>query len=361
MAQKKQELVVTKSNVLNDIIAREFAVQELRLFSLYLARINPMDVKTRILKLPLHEFYRIMDLNRVNAAYLKKVTGNLLKKVVCFAIPKGGYEQFQLFKECKVYRDPCDLDYYFEIDAHDKAIIYMFEYKRAFFKYKLWNVLKLESVNQFRMYEILKQFEFSGERIIYVDKLRELLGIEAKEYPQYRDFNKFVLKVCQKALKEKTDISFTYEPCARATGRGGKITALRFTITENKDYHSQINIAELIDEPDRHLAMLREMDSVDTIDFITEDVSFLDRLSILQVADGDATLVQTAYEMSKQNASSINNLTAWLIAMITKLKKGTVSQPVKLLKQSKFVNFEQTNQYDFDKLEKKEQDLYTLE
>jgi len=58
----------------------------------------------------------------------------------------------------------------------------MFRYRRDYFKYELWNVIGLDSVNQFRMYEILKEFEYKTERVINVTELRALLGIKEEEY-----------------------------------------------------------------------------------------------------------------------------------------------------------------------------------
>ena len=50
-----------------------------------------------------------------------------------------------------------------------------------YFKYELWNALCLKSLNQIRMYEILKQYEGLGRRELSVQSLRELLGIAPTE------------------------------------------------------------------------------------------------------------------------------------------------------------------------------------
>lgn len=48
----------------------------------------------------------------------------------------------------------------------------MFDFKERYFKYELWNALSLSSPNQIRMYEILKQYEKIGQRIIQLDELK---------------------------------------------------------------------------------------------------------------------------------------------------------------------------------------------
>jgi len=352
----KKKLMVEKRNVLNDMIAREFSLQELRLFSIYLGKINARNLTTRLVRLPLKQFYVNLDaLQTVRIDYLKTVTHNLLSKVVCFTDPVGGYQQFQLFKECRVFQDT-DGQWFFEIDAHDKALPLMFDFKKDYFKYELWNVLQLESVNQFRMYEILKQNEWCGERIITLNELKALLGIGEKEYPRWNNFRTWVLDACQKALKNKTDISFTYEPYAKS-GRGGAIQSLRFTISKNTEY--KLGRDYFMGDENLENVMLAELTArapdEPRLDFITEQIPAADRRAILQAADGDEAVVRTAYDMAKQQGG-IDSLTAWLINMVKKIRNGEISPPVKVsvtARQNRFVNFMQRD-IDFAELERLE-------
>jgi plasmid replication initiation protein len=177
---------------------------------------------------------------------MKNVTNSLLCKVVNVPDERGGFIGFQLFKECAVSNDD-NGEWYVEIDAHDKALPLMFDFKNRYFSYKLWNALRLRSANQLRMYEILKQYEATGERILSIVELRALLGVGKDEYSLYADFRKWVLVPCQKALAEHTDIKFTYEP-QRGKGKGGKIQSLRFIIEKNHDYVDQLTLDMYIEE-----------------------------------------------------------------------------------------------------------------
>jgi len=87
--------------------------------------------------------------------------------------------------------------------------------------------------------------------------------------------------------------------------------------------------------------------------FITEPITKANKKSILKAAGGDEAIVRTAYALKQ---GSIDNLTAWLISMIKKVKNGEVTAPVKVkaaARQSRFVNFEQRN-IDFTELERLE-------
>jgi tetratricopeptide (TPR) repeat protein len=191
-----------------------------------------------------------MELGRIDSLpkyikYMKSVTNSLLCKVVNVPDERGGYTGFQLFKEIVVSSDEQG-EWYVEIDAHDKALPLMFEFKNQFFTYKLWNALRLKSVNQLRMYEILKQYEKKGERNLSVEELKELLGIEKDKYPEYKVFKRDVLDVCQKALAEQTDITFTFE-ISKRVGKGGKIHSLLFAIKKNDDYRDITGIENYMD------------------------------------------------------------------------------------------------------------------
>ena len=244
----KKTHLVKKRNVLNEIRANNMSLTELRFFSIYLSKINPAKPdETRVVRFPLGDFRAIMELSsRLNIDHMKRTTNSLLGKVVNVPTERGGYVAFQLFKECKVDQEDGG-EWFVEIDAHDKALPLMFEFKNRYFTYQLFNALRLKSSNQLRMYEILKQYQTAGERVLAVDELRELLGIGKDEYSYYKDFRVRVLDACQQALSEHTDIKFTYAPHGKK-GKGGKILSLKFIIEKNEGYTDHLTLDMFIDE-----------------------------------------------------------------------------------------------------------------
>ena len=244
MAELFETAIVEKRNVLNELRSNNMTVQELRFFSIYLSKINPWDKSTRVVRFPIEDFQRIMGFGKLNIAQLRASTDSLLCKLVHIPDEDGrGMRTFQLFKECHIYQAD-DGKWYMEIDAHDKALPLMFDFKNRYFKYELWNALRLKSPNQIRMYEILKQYESIGWREISVPELRELLGIAPNEYDRWDNFRRKVLDSCQDALKESTDICYTYEK--GKSGAGGKWLSIIFHIFKNEDYIDQLTLSEFI-------------------------------------------------------------------------------------------------------------------
>ena len=255
MSKIYETAIIEKRNVLNELRSNNMTIQELRFFSIYLSKINPRDLSTRTVQFPIEDFQRIMGFGKLNLAQIRASTDSLLSKIVHVPDENGrGMRAFQLFKECHIFQDKYGR-WVLEIDAHDKALPLMFDFKDRYFKYELWNALALKSANQLRMYEILKQYENIGKREITVEELRELLGIAKNEYSGrtgWSDFKKYVLDSCQAALRELTDICYTYE--RGRTGRGGKWHTIIFHIKKNKDYVDPLTLNEFIDLQPRNAA-----------------------------------------------------------------------------------------------------------
>ena len=266
--------IVKKRNVLNEIHSSAMTLTEMRFFSIYLSKIHKdKPEETRVVRFPLEDFRVIMDLSsRLNIKHLQKATDGLLCKVVSLPIESEGgryrgYTAFQLFKECTVSQDD-NGEWFVEIDAHDKALPFMFGYKNRYFTYKIDNMLRLKSSNQFKMYELLKQYEGIGWRVFKVEELKNLLGISKDEYDgRWNNFKKYVIDACQKALVEHTDIKFAYASYGKK-GPGGKILQLKFTIEKNEKYSDPLSLEEFIDinkavDIDENIVDIWDMDEDD--------------------------------------------------------------------------------------------------
>jgi plasmid replication initiation protein len=292
----QKDYLVEKRNILNEIRANNMSLQELRFFSIYLAKINPRDLRTRTVRFSVTDFRKIMNLSKLKMEYMRNVINNLLCKIINVPLEGGGYVAFQLFKECTVSQDD-NKRWYVEIDAHDKALPLMFDFKDRYFTYQLWNALKLKSSNQLRMYEILKQYEKIGERVLSVDELRLLLGIQPDEYPRYERFRTKVLESCQKALLEHTDIRFTYGPYGKR-GKGGKIDQLKFIIEKNTEYKDQLTFEEFLSV--ENMADIYAEEVEDPMDFYASACQ----------GEFSTEEIQVLYNMTMQNIgyeSGVNN------------------------------------------------------
>ena len=60
--------IVEKRNILNEVRRTSMSLQELRFFSIYLAKINARDIKTRLVRFKLSDFQKIMGFGKMNIA-----------------------------------------------------------------------------------------------------------------------------------------------------------------------------------------------------------------------------------------------------------------------------------------------------
>lgn len=245
MPARIKNLDVQKKNLLNELRTQNMTIQELRFFNMYLNKINEDDLEIGTVRFRVEDFKAILELGRVDIERIKTVTDRLLSKVIKMTQGHGGRVGFQLFKSCTLDQDDNGV-WYIDIDAHDKALPLMLDYKNRYLKYELWNALHLRSVNQLRMYEILKQFEGLGHRILRVDRLKHLLGVSIHEYARFSDFKRRVLDACRHALKMHTDIQFDYMPYERK-GIGGKIHSLKFIIKRNESQENLLRSQSIHD------------------------------------------------------------------------------------------------------------------
>ena len=251
MPKIKGTELVEKRNILNEIRQNNMTLQQLRFFSIYLSKINARDVSTRVVRFPLSDFQKIMGIGRMNIQHFKAAVDSLLRNIIHIPNSSGGIDAFTLFKKCSLFKDDYD-NWYVEINASDDALPLMFDFKSRYFTYELWNALQLKSVNQLRMYELLKQYEHLGKREIEVLELRELLGISKNEYQRLERFRTKVLDSCQQALAKNTDICFTYE--RGKVGERGKWLTIVFHIRKNENYVDRLSLKDFIDlQPEQQI------------------------------------------------------------------------------------------------------------
>ena len=83
MSKLYEKAIVRKRNVLNELRCSSMTLQELRLFSIYLSKIKPSDVSTRVVRFPLDDFRRIMGLGSdMNITHFKTAVRGILQKIV---------------------------------------------------------------------------------------------------------------------------------------------------------------------------------------------------------------------------------------------------------------------------------------
>lgn len=327
MALTGDELV-EKSNELNEIIYKNATLPALRFFSIYMAKINPRDESTRVVKFKVSDFEKIMDIKRFNVTKFFEATDTLLGLPVRKKDRRGKEaENARIFSYFKLTN--IDGEDYVVADVSDYAMPYLFNLRDRYFTYHLWNALRLKSTNQVRMYEILKQYERIGKREISVEELKEQLYIDPDAYQRWDVFRTKVLDVCQRALEDTTDIRFTYE--RGKTGNGGKWLTIIFHIYKNNSYIDQFCLEEFIDLPDEEEVII---ETEAEAHFQTDNMALL-----AEACDNefDASEMDVIFALIADKPMPHNNLGIW-IARYHYLEKKYVELEYRAKKNAKAGN-----------------------
>ena len=236
----RSEYIIEKSNRFNEAIfsmqeldeddvqafdglVSEIGFNELRFLLVYLSKIDARNLEQREATFALSDFVALLGIDKMNLKVVKRTCATL-RKMFIYTADAHGFTMTNIFSQFKLTNNKT-----IHAVCTPEIQPFIFDLKEQYIAYKLENILHLQSVNQIRMYELLKQYQAAGTRTIPLKDLKRLLGIKADQYEKYNNFKVRVLDACQIALMTHTDIAFDFEPIR--TGR--TITAIKFTIVPN--------------------------------------------------------------------------------------------------------------------------------
>lgn len=229
---KTKNYVVKKSNILNELQLGDMTLFEYKLFCIVLSKLNTEEGYGTI-SIPLEEYAEIMDIKRVRHSEIKKQCSEIVKKTCVLDFPDGrGYATYAFIHMCKVYRRESDDKWTITLKINPELIPLVAEGQKWFISYKLYNTIYLNSYQHIRIYELLKQYESKGERILTLEELRNYLSIGKDQYKEWYEFRRWVLESAQVSIKKSTDIEFEFEPIRECR----KITSVKFIIKKKENY-----------------------------------------------------------------------------------------------------------------------------
>lgn len=218
--QKSHELVNAKYN---------FSLNENRIFLKMLSQIQATDADFQKYSFYMKDFIQEFGINNKDIyREIEAMTDGLLKKIIKIPIRKNGKEKVfktTLVSSFEYFKDGSGV---VTASFHPMLKPYLLQLKTHYLRYDLKNVLRLSSSHAIRLYELLKQFETSGYRIIALQELKELLGV-ADKYDRYYNFKMKVLEYSRIHISQFTDISFDYQEISEKR----QVVRLEFRIQKN--------------------------------------------------------------------------------------------------------------------------------
>ncbi len=221
-----KDVQISKSNRI--VEARyKLTLVEQKFILMMVSLINPNDIDFKYYNIKIKEVADFIGLSTKNAyRELKKIIIRLNKKTLI--IQKD--DNRELITSWVASAEYFKHEGIIEFEFSEKLKPYLLQLKKEFTSFKISYIIQLKSTYSIRIYELLKQYEKIGKRRFALDDLRKMLGITEKEYPLFANFNQKVIKIAQKELSEKTDISFT----VNKVKNGKKVVGIIFYINRIK-------------------------------------------------------------------------------------------------------------------------------
>ncbi|WP_435791400.1 replication initiation protein [Clostridium sp.] len=203
-------------------------------------------------------------------------------------------------------------------------------------KYQLRNIMQFKSTYSFRLYELFKQYEGIGHRILTVEMLRDSLNISKDQYPKYANLKQKVINVAVKEINANTDLLIAYNEIKEVR----KIVSVQFSIIKKNKAKSEIAATSVVPIffNEGNINLVRQV--------IKQELTDLEVQRILDAANLDIEKIKEKYIIISQ----LSTVTNFVGAMITALKENwTTTNKSKI---STFNDYEQRD-YNFAELEKK--------
>ncbi len=259
----KTNLKKSRNSFKNSIIAMQhnslvqakysMSLQQKRIMIWLISQIKPNDIDFKEHVLSVRELVVICGLSGESAyKQIKDITFSLIEKGIRIIDITNSKDESEiqvswlssaLYKKGEV-----------SLTFSPKLKPYLLQLKDKFTAVDVLDLMQFKSVHAIRIYELLKQYQNIGERLIRIEDIKECCGV-LDRLKKYSDFEKKILLIAQREINEKSDIYFEFEREKHIR----KIVAIRFIINKNKAYELRNNHTTQIQEVKRKPAVIHTL------------------------------------------------------------------------------------------------------
>lgn len=221
------DLIIRKSHQIIEA-GYKLSLAEQRIILLSLAKLDNRDITQSKVTLYVKDYAESFGLSETSAyTELQKASKRLYDRSIILHGEDETTEFRWIESRTRYHKGEGRISFEFS----RRVIPYLFELDKrlGYTQYHLLSVSGFNSVYSIRLYELCKKIQGMANQVVDVDDIRRILMLEDK-YSQYRELNKFVLKVAIAEINAKSDLFVSFEPIKR----GRTITALKFTINVKK-------------------------------------------------------------------------------------------------------------------------------
>lgn len=245
--------IVSRSRPLLSLNKSELSLYELKVLDTYLSRINPHKPDERTVIFDKGSFEALFEYSELKLPELKAHLKNLQSLDVDIATSENEIDNIKLFSRAQARKDKYGL-WEVILTCSPEAMTYFFNIESlGYLRYKLWNVLQLNSRYSYLLFLYLTDNRFRKEWTVSIDELKDILNCgQIESYQEFKNFRRSVLDRCKSEILQKTDIIFDYTTIKR----GRYVSDIQFNITtwgELAEITAQVEQSQLEEKDDTAL------------------------------------------------------------------------------------------------------------
>jgi plasmid replication initiation protein len=238
----KRKALVVQSNSLVEARYKLTNLEQRLIFSL-ISKLEKDDDDLHEYDISLKELSQLMGIDLANAYNeIAKITRQLMTRVISIRLASGNLLHIHWL--CRAEHKPGSVALSFMPDLKP----YLLHLKSEFTICELETITKFSGKYTIRIYMLLRQYASIGWREFDLAELREILGIEQKEYSEYKEFARRVIAQAKKEMdavdesgRPKADFSFKIETIKE----GRKIVRIKFILVKGKKKKDELSMGSI--------------------------------------------------------------------------------------------------------------------
>ena len=204
---QEQSYFIVKDNQLITKSRYSLSLTQQKILLYLISRIKPFDKQDTIYELSIKDFVKVCGYdNKTYYPLIKKDIKELADASSWIETTKGEEILFRWIDEAKIIKGIGII----QITFHKSVSQYLFDLKKKYTQYSLFNVLCLSHKYSIRLYEYLCSMKYKNEFEISIDELRKRLDAENNSYNSFSNFKMRILDPAIKDIDNHTDLLVSY-------------------------------------------------------------------------------------------------------------------------------------------------------
>ena len=228
---EKRNYQVVKANEIVQKARYELNITELKVLAFLISQIKPNDKPMLEYTFTIIDYCKVCGIdyrNGGNYRQVKDTLKGLRDKSIWVKQPDGSEVTVGWLGKARINKGSGKVSVMFDPDLQK----YITELYGNYTQYELFCTLPMSSSYSFRIYELLKSYQFKQKQYSHTFDIESLKAQLNAPYHNFKDFRRKVLEISTREINLYTDLEISWEPITA----GRKVVEVRFDIQQRDSF-----------------------------------------------------------------------------------------------------------------------------